>query len=98
MSFCTRSLHRTTSLQDSLPGCNQVAGLLVPKLHGIPQHVHVQQLPDVLLLVIICAQCSVNLLGDPSMSLTRQYAQDVPRCGSATKRVGGWLQGSALPT
>ena len=32
----------------------QVSGLLVAKLHVIAQHVYVQQLPDILLLVILC--------------------------------------------
>ncbi len=32
----------------------QVSGLLVPEFHLIPQHVDVEQLPHVLLSVILC--------------------------------------------
>ena len=32
----------------------EISSLLVPKLHLVAQHVYVQQLPDVLLAVILC--------------------------------------------
>jgi len=41
--------------KDALRSGNEVGGLLVAELHRVAQHVDVQQLPDILLLVILCA-------------------------------------------
>ena len=44
--------------EHSLWGSDEVGGLLVAELHRVAEHVDVQQLPDILLLVILCADPS----------------------------------------
>lgn len=67
-------------LNHSLAAGDQVAGLFVAEHHRIPQHVDIQQLPDVFLLVVICMRTKTRRVG--ALSTT----SPTPGCGCAHKR------------